>query len=254
MKRDHPDVFGQMLIDASAGIDVREIVEREDHFLVSGLPVSRYLTSYKEWPLVQQKAITLAKGRVLDIGCGAGRHSLYLQENGFDVTGLDISPKAIQLCRERGLKKTVLMSIDRISISLGKFDTILLLENNFGLLENSAKAKRLLGKFYLATSETGRIIAQSSDPYTSQDPDTLDYQKTNRANNRMSGQLKMRLRYRRLISSWFDYLLVSKGEMREILKGTGWKVRRFLEFDHWSYVAVIEKLQKKPAKSSVRQM
>ena len=57
----------------------------------------------------------------------------------------------------------------------------------------------------------------------------------------MSGQIRMRVRYRCMISPWFDYLLVSKGEMRELLKGTGWWVTKFLETDAWSYVAIIEK-------------
>jgi SAM-dependent methyltransferase len=241
MKQNKEDVFGKMLLDASAGLEIPEIVERDDHFLVSELPVTRYLSGYAQWPSVQQKAIEFARGRVLDVGCGAGRHSLYLQEKGFDVMGLDVSPGAIQLCRRRGLINTTLLSIDQISPATGKFDTLVLLENNFGLLESRNKAKRILEQFYLITHEQGRIIAETSDPYNSRDPDILEYQKQNRAKNRMSGQIRMRLRYRRLISDWFDYLRVSKSEMKELLRGTGWEIGEILEFDHRSYVAIIEK-------------
>jgi len=69
-----------------------------------------YFSTFEEWWLIEKKAMEFVKGKVLDIGCGAGRHSIYLQEKGFDVTGIDISPLAVKVCRLRGLKKTEVYS------------------------------------------------------------------------------------------------------------------------------------------------
>ena len=85
------------------------------------------------------------------------------------------------------------------------------------------------------------IIVESNDPYKTSDPSHLAYQKRNRKRGRMSGQLKIRIRFRESIGDWFDYLLVSQKEMREILKGTGWKVRKFFESGKSAYAAVIAK-------------
>jgi len=73
------------------------------------------------------------KGRVLDIGCGAGRHSLYLQKKGFDVLGIDSSPLAIKVCKLRGLEKAKVMAIEDINFKPDSFDRIIMMGNNFGL-------------------------------------------------------------------------------------------------------------------------
>ena len=81
-----------------------EIVERDDGYIDNGPDVAMYFSSYEDWSPLDKKAIEFVKGRVLDIGCGAGSHSLYLQEKGFDFLGTDISPLAIKVCKLRGLK------------------------------------------------------------------------------------------------------------------------------------------------------
>ena len=83
-----------------------EIVERDDGYIdVSPWPIV-YFNEYKKWPKQDKIAIKYVKGKVLDVGCGAARHSLYLQGKGHDVLGIDNSPLAIKVCKERGLKKT----------------------------------------------------------------------------------------------------------------------------------------------------
>ena len=106
MLTDIQDAYGHLLSDYHNGRKNVEVVEREDGFIdVSRLGPFNYFAEYKDWAEHQQLAIAHATGRVLDIGCGAGRHCLYLQENGHDVLGTDISSLAIQTCQNRGLKK-----------------------------------------------------------------------------------------------------------------------------------------------------
>jgi SAM-dependent methyltransferase len=127
------DAYGQQLLaQFNSQIATAEIIERDDHYIGTGSEAGIYFQDYKQWTPLERRAIKLAKGRVLDIGCGAGRHSLYLQQKGFDVTGIDISPGAVKVCKLRGLKKAFVRPIADIDkFKPDSFDTILMLGNNF---------------------------------------------------------------------------------------------------------------------------
>ncbi len=236
------DVFGQEMWAYYNGERASEIVERDDgYFDASRNGPEMYFSEFKDWHLVEQKAMEFVKGRVLDIGCGVGRHSLYLQRKGFDVFGIDSSPLAIQICRLRGLKKTKVMSIEDLNFKPNSFDTIIMMGNNFGLFGGFKKARSLLKKFHKMTSMNGLIIASTRDPYKTDNPDHLEYHIQNGERGRMSGQLRIRIRFRKCVGKWFDYLMVSKKEMEEILKGKGWKIKKFIDSDNAEYMAIIEK-------------
>jgi SAM-dependent methyltransferase len=185
--------------------------------------------------------MVFVKGRVLDVGCGAGRHSLYLQDQGFDVLGIDVSPLAIKVCTQRGVRKTMVWSIEDMDFTPNSFDTVIMMGNNFGLFGSYDQARRLLKKLFRVTSATARIIANTRDPYKTENPDHLAYQEVNRHKGRMSGQLRLRIRHQKYATPWFDYLIVSKEELKMILKGTGWKVQTFLDSGNAEYIAIIEK-------------
>ena len=136
-----------------------------------------YLADYENWEAHEKKALRYATGRTLDAGCGGGRISLYLQKKGFDVLGIDISPLAVKVCKLRGVKRVRVMSITELNSTLGMFDTILMIGNNFGLFGNPTRAKRLLKKLYQLTSRNALIIAESVDPYQTKEQFHLDYHK-----------------------------------------------------------------------------
>jgi len=241
MLKDQQDAYGHGLLDHLSGKPAAEIVQRDDGYFNANHGFGGYFTEYRDWPPHCKRAMKHVRGQVLDIGCGAGRHSLYLQEAGFDVLGIDNSPLAIKVCKQRGLKKARVLSITQVTSKLGRFDTILMLGNNFGLFGSFQRARWLLRRFKGVTSENARIIAESNDPYMTEDPEHLAYHRRNRRRGRMGGQIRMQVRYRSYATPWFDYLLVSKDEMKAILAGTGWAVRRFLDSEGSAYVAVIEK-------------
>jgi len=220
-----------------------EIVEREDGYIDIFGGAKIYFSAYKNWPNHEKKATKLIRGKVLDVGCGAGRHSLYFQKKGFDVIGIDNSPLAIKVSKLRGLKKARVMSITEIGkFKPDSFDTIIMMGNNFGLFGSFKRARLLLRKFYRITSPDALIIAESNDPYKTDNPTHLEYHKFNRKRGRMSGQLKIRIRFGKHIGKWFDYLLVSKEEMKQILDTTGWRVKKFINFKKSFYIAIIEKI------------
>ena len=201
-----------------------------------------YFTEYENWSPVERQAIAHAKGRVLDIGCGAGRHALYLQEKGFDVTGIDNSPGAIEVCKLRGLKKAEVLAISEVDkFPENSFDTILMFGNNFGLFGDAENAKKILKKFTRITAPEARIIAGTLNPYKTVEAAHLEYHEFNRQRGRMAGQARIRIRYGNTVGEWFDYLFVSPDEMTEIFRNTDWQIREFIKSERANYFAVIEK-------------
>lgn len=240
--RDRDDAFGHALRDYLDGKGRGyEIIKRDDGYVDVSGGREMYLADYPNWPSRHRQAVRYAKGRVLDVGSGAGRHALYLQAQGLDVLGIDTSPLALAVCRRRGLKDVRLMSVNRLSPALGTFCTVLMLGANFGLFANPDKARRLLGRLHRITGRDGRIIAKSHDPYQTDNPFHRAYQRRNKERGRMAGQVRIRVRYQKYVTPLFDYLFVSRKGMEKILRRTGWEVRRFIPPHGSLYVAVIVK-------------
>lgn len=226
------DAFGQMLRDGRGP----EIIERDDGFLDTAKIA--YFAPVARWPAVERRALRWARGRVLDAGVGAGRAALELQRRGRSVVGIDVSPGAVEVARARGVRDVRLLAFEDVDDSVGRFDTIVMFGNNFGLFGSPSKAKRLLRRIRPLAD---RIVAASNDPYATEDPAHLAYQERNRKRGRAAGQLRLRVRYRDLIGPWFDYLIVSPHEMAAILEDTEWRIRRLLQqTGSGYYVAVLE--------------
>jgi SAM-dependent methyltransferase len=241
--RINQDAYGQQLLaQFHSHAPTAEIIERDDRFVDTGSEAGLYFLNYKQWSPLERRAIKLAEGRVLDIGCGAGRHSLYLQEKGFDVTGIDISPGAVKVCKLRGLKKALVRPIiDVDKFKPNSFDTVLMLGNNFGLFGSAAQAKLLLKKLYRITSPDAQIIAGTRNPYKTSDPNHQHYHRLNKKRGRMPGQIRMRVRFAKTVGPWFDYLFVSPKEMGVVLSDTDWQVEKFIGPEEAKYFAVIRK-------------
>jgi SAM-dependent methyltransferase len=135
------DAFGLALLDMAAGRPEPTVIERDDGFI--GIDATDYVASLDD---LAHWALDRAVGRVLDVGAGAGRASLALQERGQDVVALDLSPGAILACRRRGVRAVYLGSVERAAAeaTLGTFDSALLLGSNLSLLGSPAAAAGFL--------------------------------------------------------------------------------------------------------------
>jgi SAM-dependent methyltransferase len=234
------DAYGHAMRDYLDGYDPVAIVERHDGLVCPDVPVGDYFAPYREWPEHLQQGMEFARGRVLDAGCGAGRVALHLQEVGQEVVGIDISPLAVQVCRERGVEDVRLLAVEDVeAAALGHFDTIVLYGNNFGLFQGRGHASVVLDCLQRILNPGGRLVVESRDPYATEQPYHLAYHERNRTRGRMPGQLRMRIRYLTWATPWFDYLLASPEEVQSILRGTGWTVSRVIRGDSGSYSAVL---------------
>ena len=234
MRGENSDVWGAILRDAVAGRQAAEIVERDDGFIVS-YDVGYFLDDYKEWDdPVEREAMAFVRGRVLDIGCGGGRGALYLQERGHEVVAIDSSPGAVEICRSRGVRDARLLGVEDVDASLGWFDSIVMLGQNFGLLRSPARAERTLRRW---RKLAGRVIAETFDPYVL--AANAAYREQNVARGRREGALRVRVRYREHATKWQDWLQVSREELKEIAARSGWHVERLLG-DGPSYVAILD--------------
>ena len=129
----------------------------------------------------------------------------------------------------------------KIGPSLGTFDTVVMMGNNFGLFGSAPQARRLLKRLHRMTSPDARIVAETLNPYRTTDPAHLRYHLFNRRRGRMAGQVRIRVRYQAFISRWFDYLFVSPKELRGLLDETGWKISKLLPSGGATYIAVLRK-------------
>jgi SAM-dependent methyltransferase len=236
------DAYGAAMTAAFGG-DPRGIasVERSDGRLMLDIGID-YLAPARRWVPEERAAIRRARGRVLDVGCGAGRVALHLQERGHEVVAIDVSPGAVALSRERGVLDARELPASQVRAADGPFDTIVMYGNNLGLLRDARHATWLLRRFASATSPGALLLGGTLDPYRTEDPSHLAYQAENRRRGRMAGQIRMRIRFNELATPWFDYLFVSKDELASLVDGTGWQLADTIEDRSAQYVAVLERV------------
>lgn len=130
---------------------------------IDELRVEYLFRDFEGMNLLEQKALKLAKGKVLDVGAGAGSHSLFLQnEKNPDVMALDVSPKSIEICKLRGVKNAVCENLLEFEPD-EKFDSILLLMNGTGIFETIDKTDIYLQKLYSLLNDDGQILIDGTD-------------------------------------------------------------------------------------------
>lgn len=128
---------------------------------VEAVAIAHFFRSQEEMPALEIQALEHCKGKVLDLGCGAGSHLLLLQEKGLKCTGIDISPGAVRIAKERGVEDIIEGDIRNAEV--GKFDTVLLLMNGIGLAGNLAELPDFLSLLKDLLNPGGQILLDSSD-------------------------------------------------------------------------------------------
>jgi len=237
------DVFGRALFDWAKGGTQFEVLERDDGFTQEGAGPGVYLAGFREWPACERQSVRHLRGRVLDIGCGAGRVALELQRRGLDVVGLDASPLAARAAKLRGVQEVWNAPLHDLKERIASFDALIFYGNNFGIFANPSNAHRQLAMLARHTKDGAKIFMESTSSYFGGAPAmTRPYYAQNLLRGRAPGQVRVRYRYDDMWGKWFDWVYVSPREMRHVLRGTGWRQERILaSTSNEPYVAILTK-------------
>jgi SAM-dependent methyltransferase len=187
-------------------------------------------------PKLEQKALQLAKGKTLDVGCGAGSHVLYLQnEKQLDVQAIDISPNAVEACRLRGVKKVDVQNI--LEIENDTFDTIMLLMNGTGIFGTLEETSKYLQKLKSLLNPDGQILIDSSDIIYMFDEDE-DGSYLIPADG-YYGELIFTISYKEETEDSFPWLYLDYNTLQNAAHANGLNCRLIMEGEHFDYLAKI---------------
>ncbi|MCB0398153.1 MAG: class I SAM-dependent methyltransferase [Winogradskyella sp.] len=226
------DIFGKALLDYQNDKYSEDIITWTNISDKDVLPLPYLFRNYSEMPKLEQKALQLSKGKILDVGCGTGSHSLWLQEKGFDVKGIDSSKGAIDVCKQRGIKnvedKALLEETDT-------FDTILLLMNGTGIFQEIIQVAKYLNHLKSLLNPNGQILIDSSDiayMYEDEDGGTwLDL------NSGYYGELDYFLSYKGEEEAPMKWLYLDFETLKTACHTVGLKCENVMDGEHFDYLA-----------------
>ncbi len=228
------DLFGNALLDCQNGNYTEDIITSTSISDEDILPLPYLFRDFEDMPKLEKKALKLAKGLILDVGCGAGSHSLYLQEKGFKVKAIDISKGATEVSKKRG----VINAVERgILDESGTFDTILLLMNGTGIFQQMSMVSKHLLHLKNLLKTNGQILIDSSDiKYMFEDKDGGFWIDTN-AN--YYGELDYFLSYKGEKEVPMKWLYLDFNTLLTACISVGLKCELVLEGEHFDYLARI---------------
>ncbi len=234
------DAFGKALMACYRGKNCEHVIERDDG-LVEVADTKVYFTDFDKWPQYERDAMTEVRGRVLNVGCGAGREALWMQEQGLNVVAIDISPIALEVARLRGVRDCRLMDVRMLDFPKGYFDTIVTYGNNFGIAGDVEATKDVLRLYYKMTKADGVILAATRNPLNTENPAHLAYHKQNRRMGRPQGLVRIRVGFEAEFDDYFELLMVSLEELVGVVEPSGWYVGKVYDSGEANYIAVLQK-------------
>lgn len=231
------DLFGLAILDYQTKNSPENIITSTSISDEDEMEISYLFRNYQDMPLLEQEALKRCYGKVLDVGCGAGSHALYLQDEiGLDVKAIDISANAIEACELRGLKQV--QKIDLLDVEDEKFDTILLLMNGTGIFQNLENLPKYLKKLKSLLAENGQILIDSSDLIYMYDEDE-DGGKWIPSNN-YYGELIFNLTYKSQKEEPFPWLYLDYERLENAANSFDLKCTKVLDGTHFDYLAQLK--------------
>lgn len=197
------------------------------------LPVKDLFRTLEQMPLLEQKALQLAYGRILDVGAGSGCHSLVLQEMGKESLAIDISPWAVEVMKKRGID-AYLTNVFDMGFA-GQFDTILMLMNGSGIIGKLKNMPAFLTRVKQLLAPGGCVLMDSTDlRYLYEDEDgsylvdlAADYY----------GEVDFQMQYGKVKGEPFDWLYIDFDTLSAYATPYGFRVEKVMEGEHYDYLA-----------------
>jgi SAM-dependent methyltransferase len=221
------DILGQAIHDHYHQQTTHKLWINNQYGPKEEMPVEAYFRDEDDMPDMEWLALNECRGEVLDIGAGAGSHALALQERGFDVSALEISPLAAEVMQARGVKKVIVADIFKYDEH--KYDTLLLLMNGIGIAESLPAVNTFLERAKLLLNEGGQLLFDSSDIaylYDGKLPDSGKYY----------GELNYQYEYKGQKTEWFPWLYVDEKTLEAIVIEAGWDMEVLLEDEFQQYL------------------
>ena len=231
------DLMGQAIWDFYQNKSADDLLTETSISEIDELPVEYFFRDFKEMNSVEQKALELSTGKVLDIGAGAGSHSLYLQNvKKLEVLALDNSPKSIEVCELRGVKKVLCSNI--LDFPTQTFDTILLLMNGTGIFETLDKIDVYLEKLFSLIDENGQILIDGTDILYMYDRD--EDGGVSVPANHYYGEVDYFIHYKLDTEKPIKWLYLDFETFKRAAENNGFKIEKILQEDD-SYLAKLTK-------------
>lgn len=213
------------------------------------MPVADLFRTFDTMPPLEQTALSLARGCTLDVGAGAGCHSLALQQRGIDVTAIDISPLSVLTMREQGVRCAIeqdFWTVDR------QYETIFMLMNGIGIVGSLDALPRFFRHIDSILAPGGQVIVDSSDVcYIFEDEEgNLPFRRNaagvaiDPATGRYYGEFIYQMQYKRIRGEQFPWLYIDFYTLAGAAAACGFRAELVQEGDHYDYLAKISRSER----------
>jgi SAM-dependent methyltransferase len=238
------DLLGRLLRNYHEDSELADTpVHRRDDDHTSRAPAEWYFLPAEEWPDFERAGVGKARGDVLDVGCGAGRTTLWLQERGHPVVAVDRSPGAVAVAADRGVDNPVVGDMDLLPVTADEFDTVLFAGQQFAVGSERRDIAERLRRLWTVVPPGGRVVADLVDPTKVVDPEHAEYQADNTVEEGLTRR-RFRLEYDGEVGPWLELLSVSADLLTELASETGWTVDLLREDGGARYWAVLERTRR----------
>jgi SAM-dependent methyltransferase len=228
------DVMGLAAADYLAGITNGKIKVKSNIVEDDVIPVPYLFRTFDKMPPVEQKALQLCRGRVLDVGSGTGSHALWLQQQGYDVTALEMSPGLCEVMQQRGVNQ--LVEADFFTWHpQGQFDTLLMLMNGIGLVGKLDRLPEFYQRAKQLLAPGGQLLIDSSDiAYLFDDEETQDLPETF---DHYYGEIQYQMIYKQAKTSRFHWLFIDPYMLAQTAEDNGWQCNILSQGENGEYLA-----------------
>jgi SAM-dependent methyltransferase len=235
MKPDAMTAYGLALLAYHQGQTSAEMVVRRDDGFEVPLPAAYFFRQEAQLSPIEAAALERCRGLILDVGAGGGQHSLILQSRGLAVTAIDISPDAVTVMTERGVR--LAQQADVFEYRDGPFDTLLLIGHGIGMAEDLAGLGRFLAHARKLVRAGGQILLDSLDVSRTDDPRNLAYQEANRQQGRYVGETRIQIEFQEKRGPFCGWLHADASTLARHAEGAGWGCETVLDLPSGEYLA-----------------
>ncbi len=233
--RKNTDPLEIAFLDYFNGNEQAEIIIHSNKSDIEEVPIAYFFREFEGMPLLEQKALALCSGKILDVGAGSGSHSLFLQERGENITALEIKAGLIDIMQKRGIRQIV--NSDIYKYTTLKYDTLLMLMNGIGFTGDFKGLEKFLQHAKSLLNPGGQIILDSSDLlylYEEEDGSYLI-----NLNEEYYGELEYQFEYQGIKGERFKWLFIDFNSLSQFALQSGFDCEMVYEDEHFNYLAVL---------------